>query len=176
MRLSDDRIAGCDGRGEVASADAVESERKVVRPKDDDGADGSKAGANIFFEVEGGVVPGLFAHCGSGLTELVRGAGKLDVFEARRHGKGCLFGSGCDDRWCGGFDVGGVGVKEGGDLRWVDGAKFRAAAFVAAVRARSTSDQRLVGKARGRTSAFAGFSAWKVPSASAVRHLPSINT
>src|SRR6266403_1143482 len=44
MGLRDDGIAGCDSCGEVASADAVEGEGKVVGPEDDDGAYGRKAG------------------------------------------------------------------------------------------------------------------------------------
>ena len=124
MGLGDDGVAGGDGGGEVASADAVEGEGKVVGAEDDDGADGGEAGADIFFEVEGGVAPGLFAHCGCGLAKLVGGAGEFDVFEAWGYGKGGLFGCGSDDAIGGGFDVGRVCVEEGGDLCGVDGAEF----------------------------------------------------
>ena len=120
MGLRDDGIAGGDGSGEVSAADAVEGEGKVVGAEDDDGADGSEAGADIFFEVEGGVAPGLFAHCGRGLAKLVGGAGKFDVFEAWRDGESGLLRCGGDDGCGSGFNVGGVGVEEGGDLCWVD--------------------------------------------------------
>ena len=60
MCFRNDRVAGGDGGGEVASADAVEGEGKVIRAEDDHGSNGSKAGADIFFEVERGVAPGLF--------------------------------------------------------------------------------------------------------------------
>ncbi len=121
MGFRDDGIAGGDGSGEVSAADAVEGEGEVVGAEDDDGADGREAGADVFLEIERGVTPGLFAYCGSGLTELVGGAGEFDVLEARGDGKGGLFGCGCDDGGCGGFDVVCVGFEEGGDLfvgRW----------------------------------------------------------
>src|SRR6202030_4439814 len=102
-----------DGGGEVASADAVEGEGEVVGAEDDDGPDGRKTGADIFFEVERGVAPGLFAHRGRGLAKLVGGAGELDVFEARGDGQSGFFGGGCDDAVGGGFDVRGVGFEEG---------------------------------------------------------------
>jgi hypothetical protein len=62
VRFCDNGIAGGDGGGEVSSADAVEGEGKVVGAEDDDRADGGVAGADIFFEVECGVAPGLFAR------------------------------------------------------------------------------------------------------------------
>src|ERR1700756_3075886 len=109
--FGDDGVAGCDGGDEVSSADAVEGEGKVVGAEDDDGADGGEAGADIFFEVEGGVAPGFFAHGGGGLAELVGGTGKLDVFEARCDGESGFFGCGGDDAVGGGFDVCGVSFE-----------------------------------------------------------------
>src|SRR5580692_11035150 len=109
MGLGDDRVSGCYCGGKVASADAVEGEGKVIGAEDDDGADGREVRADIFFEVEGGVAPGLLASRGCGLTKLVGGARKLDVFETRAGGKSGLFGGGCDDGGSVGFDVGGVG-------------------------------------------------------------------
>ena len=79
MGFGDNWIAGGDGCGEVASADAVEGEGKVIWAEDDDRTDGSEAGTDIFFEVEGDVAPGFFAHSGCGLTELVGGAREFDV-------------------------------------------------------------------------------------------------
>jgi len=122
--FGDDGIAGGDGGGEVSTADAVEGEGKVVGAEDDDRADGGEAGADIFFEVEGGVAPRLFANCGSGLAKLIGGAREFDVFEAWCDGQSGLFGGGFDDGWCGGFDVGCVGVEEGGDLCWVNSSEF----------------------------------------------------
>jgi hypothetical protein len=124
MGLRDDGVAGGDGSGEVSSADAVEGEGKVVRTEDDDGADRSEAGADIFFDVEGCVTPGLLAHCGGSLAKLVGGAGEFDVFEARGDWKCGFLRRSCDDGSGSGFDVSGVGFEKGGYFRRVDGAEF----------------------------------------------------
>src|SRR5258708_6438567 len=97
MGFRDDGITRCDGGGEVSSTNAVEGEGKVIGTKDNDRSDGSEAGADIFFEVESGVAPGLFAHCGGGLAKLVGGAGEFYVFEAWGDGQSGFRGGGCDD-------------------------------------------------------------------------------
>jgi hypothetical protein len=124
MNLRDHWIARGNGSREVAPADAIKGEGKVVRTEDDYRTDRGEAGTNVFFEVQGGVAPGFFAGSSSSLPELVRCPRKFDVFEARSHGKRGLFGCGCNNgRRCG-LDVVGVGFKEGGDLRRLEVAEF----------------------------------------------------
>src|SRR5580698_377036 len=124
MSLGNDRVAGGDGGGEVASANTVEGEGKVVRAEDNDRPYRGEAGTDILFEVECCVAPRLFADSSCGLAKLVRGARKFDVFEPRRGGKSSLLGGGGDDGIGVGLDVIGVGLKEGGHLRGLNDPEF----------------------------------------------------
>ena len=124
MSLCDDRIAGRDGGGEVASADTVEGEGKVVRAEDDDWADRREAGADVLFKVECCVTPRFLTCCSCSLAKLIRSARKLNVFEPWSHRESSLFSCGRDDGGSGGFNVRGIGFEESGDLCRFDVAEF----------------------------------------------------
>jgi hypothetical protein len=125
MSLRDDGITGGDGSGEISATNAVEREWKVVGPEDNNRPDGGEAGADIFFEVESCVAPGFFAHSSSGLPELIRRSGQFDILQSWCDRKSSLFRRGCDDSIGGRFDIGGVVLKECGDLPGVDATELR---------------------------------------------------
>ena len=103
--FGDDGVAGGDGGGEISAADAVEGEGKVVGAEDDDGADRGEAGADVFFEVDGGVAPGLFATAAAAWRSWLVVRGSSTSLRRGADGKGGLFGCGGDDAVGGGFDV-----------------------------------------------------------------------
>ena len=103
--LGDDRVAGCDGGGEVAPGDPIESERKVVGAKDHDRAEGAEGRADIGLRVENGPLPGPLAGRRGRLPKLIAGAGKFGLGQPRFDRQGGF-------RVGGGDQFGGVGVDE----------------------------------------------------------------
>ena len=91
--LGDHRVAGRDGRGEVAARHAVERERKIVRAEHDHRSERLQAAAKAELGVDHRFLPRALAHGGRGLAKLGRGPRQFDLLQPRRDGQpGLLVG------------------------------------------------------------------------------------
>jgi len=102
----------------------LKAKGKLLGPKMTTGPMGAKQERIFFSRSRVAVSPGLFAHCGRGLAELVGGAGEFDVFRRGVTGEQSLLQRRQTMGGGRGFNVIGVGIEEGRDLRWVDRAEF----------------------------------------------------
>ena len=86
--LGDDRIARGNRRGEIAAGDAVERERKIVRPEHGHRTDWRQNTERMLFFVSiVGSAHEPSTRRGGRLPQLVRRPGQLDVGQPRRHRK-----------------------------------------------------------------------------------------
>ena len=90
MPFRDHRIAGSNRGSKIATCGAIERERKIIRAKNDDGADRHQNRPDVQLQVDRRKRPGAIARRGGRLTQLPGRPGQLDIGQPRSHGQGGL--------------------------------------------------------------------------------------